>query len=229
MSLNKALLVFGLLALPTIASAEAVLYSNIGMGYPTDAPTSYTAGFDYIATLFTVAVTGPLSSLEIGLADPTASNSFGAALYTNSSAEPGTLLESWSAPLPVGNFINIPPLTVLASVGNPVLYAGSSYWLVLTEPANQEIVWYANDQNVAGGMWSGNSITGLSQFFPNDAAPGIQLNAVAPEPSSGVMFGLGCGLTTLSVWRRRTVRRRLRVRCRCRRRLLGDHQRGVAR
>lgn len=209
MSLNKAILVIALLALPTISSAD-VLYSNIGVAYPTDPADAYTAGFDYFATVFTADVTGPLSSLEIDVAgfSGNASDSFGAALYTDSSAEPGTLLESWSAPLPAGNYTNIPPLTVLASVENPVLYAGSSYWLVLTEPANHQLMWFANDQNVAGGMWSGNSITGLSQAFPDDVAPGIQLNAAVPEPSSGVMLGLGYGLIALSVWRRRAMRRR---------------------
>jgi hypothetical protein len=80
----------GLLALPTISSAD-VLYSNIGMAYPTDPADAYAAGFDYFATILTVGVTGPLSCLEIDVAgfNGDASDFFGAALYTDSSAEPG--------------------------------------------------------------------------------------------------------------------------------------------
>jgi sugar lactone lactonase YvrE len=175
---TKLFLAFTCIALSSYAAPAGVIYSNISPSYPggtlSDAVTSDT----YFGTIFTTAAAGTLASVEIDLYGFYSPVTVG--LYTNSAGQPGTLLESWSAVIPV--HYPSPPATVLTSVVNPSLSAATAYWLVLTQAsASQNIVWYGNDEGIDGGVWIGNSLASLSQIFVSNPAPGIRLNSLPPS------------------------------------------------
>jgi hypothetical protein len=109
-------------------------------------------------------------------------------LYEDSSGQPGTLLESWTALLPAAG--NVAPLTDLTSLENPLLTAGTQYWLLIDAPT-VGVIWELNNQGVNGGLWGGISLDEIVQTAAFNATPAIQLNATAvPEPHHTAFFGL---------------------------------------
>jgi sugar lactone lactonase YvrE len=168
------------IAFSSAAASAGVIYSNIGTGFPGDSNGAYNAGVTFEGTSFTTTSAGTLFSLEFVVKGTTSPVTVG--LYTNSGGQPGTLLESWSAVVPVGTSFPPPAATILTSVVRPSLSAATQYWLVFTQSSEDQVTWFANDEGVAGGIWGGSSITTLSQGFSDAAAPGIQLNT-APPPT----------------------------------------------
>jgi len=140
------------IALSADLAAAAVIYSNIGNGFPADSKQSYQASIGYFATSFTATASGNLASLETDLAGTT--SPITVSLYTNSAGEPGTLLESWTTPIPYGTNFPPPAPIVLTSVLNPPLFTGSVYWVVLQAPPFQ-VSWTGNDEGITGGIWQG--------------------------------------------------------------------------
>lgn len=108
-------------------------------------------------------------------------------LYTDSSGQPGVLLESWSVPTvpscvtfsSPGCFFNgvVPPLTTFSSVLQPLLSSGTKYWLVVKSGTGDETSWWQNDQGVIGGLWTDTTIDPLYQASAASPTPGIQVNA----------------------------------------------------
>src|SRR5262249_2857017 len=113
--------------------------------------------------------------------------------------KPDTLLESWSITAP--GFPGL--LTTVPSVQNPLLSAATQYWFVIdvTDAQKLNLAWYWNDQGVGGGVWIGNSLSGLIEALPASPAPAIQLNSTAvtavPEPASWI--GLASGLAAMGM------------------------------
>lgn len=167
--------------------AGAVLYSNIGAGFPADTTTFYTTGAPEFGTTFVATASGPLASISMSLLS---GGSVTGGLYTNFSGEPGTLLETWT--------FTTSSQTTLDSVLNPMITSGTEYWFVFANP-NGTIGWVANDTSVAGGAWSGTSLTGLEQFVASSPAPGIELLAT-PEPGTLGMLAIALGLLSARLW-----------------------------
>jgi hypothetical protein len=188
---TKLLLGIGIIVFTSGAASAGVLYSNITSGFPADSGSDTSALNTYFGTTFTTTAGGNLGSIELGVTGTTSPVTLG--LYTDSAGEPGTLLESWSAAIPTGS--SFPPLTTLTSVYNPLLSASTSYWLVFTQSSAFQVNWYVNDESVAGGYWSGASLTTLSEGYPT-GPPGIQLNTI-PEPATAMLLGLGFGALLL--------------------------------
>jgi hypothetical protein len=164
----------------------ATLYSDLGPGDSWNGFSAYDAGA-FLGTTFTVTNSGFLENILLPVeSNADFANIDSVGLYADSAGEPGTLLESWAALLPAEG--NVPPLTDLTSVENPLLTAGTQYWLVIDAPL-AGVMWDLNDQGVDGGAWSGTSLDGLSQIFSADATPAIDVTSM-PEPSSAVFCGL---------------------------------------
>jgi hypothetical protein len=182
----------------------STLYSNIGAGFPADSASSYSTGANFLGTTFTTTAAGILGSIEIDV-DGTGPVTVG--LYTSSSNEPGTLLESWSAVIPAGAGFPVPAVTILTSVVPVSLSASTQYWFVFAQSSGNQVHWFSNDESVSGGSWvssAGQTLTSLINEFSSSPAPGIQLIA-APEPASAILLGLGFGGLLLT---KRTLRRR---------------------
>ena len=206
---------------PAIGQTYAI-YSNIGSGYPADCATAsflyacdpyYRWTQNLLATPFTATRGGNLGTISLDL-DSTTTSPVTIGLYADSSGAPGTLLESWSADVPIGSVLSptgtMPapdPLTVLTSTAQPLLSAGTQYWLVLTETSEFEFNWFTNDLDVTGGIWAGSGTGALSQYFATAEAPAIQVmsaNAAAPEPATFALLSVCFG--TLTVLRSRKRR-----------------------
>ena len=188
--LKRSLIVLAICWTSGLLSA-GIIFSNIGAGFPGDTPAFHASGSGgnlFVGTTFTTSGTGNLLSISTELAaNPTSTLSVG--LYTNSSGEPGTLLESWSIIVPIYTG-SLPPLTTFASVLNPSLSSGTQYWFVVTT-TNNTINWAQNDKAVNGGLWSSlTSLSTLSQVVLNSPTPGIQLDST-PEPVSGLLLATG--------------------------------------
>jgi hypothetical protein len=196
--LKRSLIVPVICCMPGLLSA-GVIYSNMGAGFPGDSPAFFASTTLFFGTTFTTSGGGSLLNVSTDLS-ASQTSPIVAALYTNSSGQPGTLLESWSIMVPI--IVKpppIPPLTTFASVLNPLLSSGTQYWFVMTTATNNTIYWAENDTAVNGGVWGGTSLTTLGQVSSGLPTPGIQLNAT-PEPVSGWL--LASGTLVLMVLRR---------------------------
>jgi hypothetical protein len=167
------------------------LYTDLGPGDSWNSFSAYVGGA-FLGTTFTVTTSGFLENILLPVeSNADFANIDSVGLYEDSSGQPGTLLESWAALLPAEG--SVPPLTDLTSLENPLLSAGTQYWLVIDAPLSG-VIWDLNDQGVNGGAWSGTSLDGMSQMFSADATPAVQLTSM-PEPSNAV----SCGAAFLGV------------------------------
>src|ERR1035441_9867490 len=122
----------------TVTSIQAgVIYSNIGVGFPGDTTGPWGVGVTsspYWAGIpFTAASGGNLASISTDISSTTQPVDF--LLYADASGEPGALLESWTTGVPAFTPSLTPvAMTTLDSVQNPLLLAGSQYWLLVALP-----------------------------------------------------------------------------------------------
>lgn len=178
-------LILAVLALGSVTEVHgSTLYSNIGGGFPSDAPGSYNgSSFAVFGSTFTTTAGGNLATISTFLISSFATPSTGG-LYTDVAGEPGTLLESWTIPTPTTAV-----LTTLSSVLHPLLSSGTQYWFVWTSFPTPFVL-AQNDTGATEGIWGGGSLTGLSDL--GGLSPGIELTSdssvAAPEPATGLLF-----------------------------------------
>jgi hypothetical protein len=178
--------------LPGHLSATSIIYNDFGEPGNTASSGFWIDSGTYIGTTFTATGSGDLSSVLLDVESLGGSVSQSMGLYSNVSGEPGSLLESWTVTVPANSYPTVSPIT-LTSVGNLSLTAGTTYWFVIDDGAQQDF-WLQNNQSVSGGSWAGDSLTDLSQISPGAGTPVIQLDAssvVTPEPASGMLLLLG--------------------------------------
>jgi hypothetical protein len=178
------------------------IYNNLGPGNTWIINRDYSTNFDFMAAPFVTSGGGHLGDIVIPLFS--LHNPVSLGLYADSGGKPGTLLENFSLTAP--GFPGI--LTTIPSARNPLLSAGTEYWLVFTPtPAQKnELAWYENDLGLTGGIWAGNVLDDMLNFVPGSPMPAIQLNSVSvPEPASEIL--LGSGLLMLAFCRTRVSAR----------------------
>jgi hypothetical protein len=181
-------------------SSASIIFDNLGPSFVLNPVTNYygpPAG-GYFAEPFVAASTGALGSIVTPLAGGVSLMSvFSLGLYSDSSGQPGALLENWNTTLP-----SVEALVTLSSSLHPTLFAGSSYWFVLSTPQDSA-VWYMNGIGAIGGLWEGVALTPLSHDFETNLTAGLQVNST-PEPASWIFMASGLSMAMLA--RRRRTR-----------------------
>lgn len=189
----------GVFWMPLAASA-GVIYSNIGPGFPNDATTGWGAPVvgPYWGQEFTAMASGAVTSIATGAYTEANVTAATLGLYTSVAGQPGVLLESWNSGLTYYTYA-----TTFTSVLNPILTAGSEYWVVLTETPGLNAQWTASDEGAVGGIGNGSALNALS-LDTTDPALGIEIDGVtaAPEPATAGMIG-AIGLALVLARRRR--------------------------
>jgi hypothetical protein len=212
-----------LLITATVARADTIVYNSFGPGF-TITPLGDTGTFtigppgtsEYFGAPFLPSATVDLTSLtgNWAAALTAAENTFPLthpvpitiSIWSGSSSEPSTELESWALTVDqtATNY-------TLSSTTNPELVAGDTYWVLAdytgAEAANNFLGWGTNSAATTLGLWdSETSATSLNLETFLDPQPALEVQGTlvaTPEPSTLLLTGM-CflGILTRSFWRR---------------------------
>jgi hypothetical protein len=171
------------IALPARAG---VIYSTDGTSTP-----GFSASYGFggssapsVAMQFVATTSGALSSVSVPLGllggDPTVVFE----VLTDVAGAPGVVLDSLSFTIPSST----PTLLTASSTADPLLSAGTTYWLESEWTAQQVVLWFGTNPKVGGTAWSSTGGTQTGQEYL--AAFALQ-GAQTPEPSPGVMLAIG--------------------------------------
>jgi hypothetical protein len=177
--------------------AQVVVYNSFGSGNTYNSGivwgvsgASTSAGYRGQAEFFTPGISGYLSSVQLAtyqVGGSGLSNFYIA--QDNGSGTPGNILESFAG------VQNVTGLLTLNSTVNPLLQAGTEYWLC-DEPtaANSSNGWYENNQGVANGFAYERSEWGWSAFPAPAPDSGVFRVSVIPIPEPSVVeWDIACG------------------------------------
>ena len=146
---------------------------------------------------------GYLSSITIPLVHISGDNAIHLFLSNGSSSKPGTVLESWVITgLP--ELGATPSPLVINSAAQPLLSAGTLYYLYSKEPGNEYDGWYWNSVSAQGSYI--NSRNGGPYFTGTDVQAAFRVEVTpVPEPASLSLLALLAlpRVISLSVCRRR--------------------------
>lgn len=215
-----ALVVLGSLGISTKAGASSILFSNFGPGGTYQLNTGWTVGMPpsnpnwQVAASFVPSVTAMLEAVIVPFADFGPVFGFPASQLSlsvtgsNALGLPGTsVLESFLYQGPFGSPAGAIPIT-LSSVLNPLLTAGTQYWIVATNPVGPSggvLGWSVNstgDTSATGGRTLQGSVGNFAldyQVRDPDVAFEVTGNPVAlvPEPSSISLLLAGLSVIVL--------------------------------
>ena len=167
-----------------------ILYSTFGASDSYDTSNGYGLSQVPQAAAFTVSSTYQLTSVEVATDADSTSDQF-TLLVESGSTEPGTVLDTISGL----TFVRAVATSIVTatSVSNPVLFPGTTYWVVLE----------VSPTSSGNGSWQFNDIsaTGLEGFIFNDAwdvsttaLPAFRVNGdpfTVPEPGALSLAGIG--------------------------------------
>jgi len=190
-----------LMLLGTSSARAEVLFTDwtsltqVGSGYLslsniTTPVTSYQA----LANPFSTTDTATLTSIDVVM-DTRGGAPITLALASDSNGLPGSVLESWSLTLSG----NTNALYSVTSLLNPVLTAGTTYWLEALPGANDNSGWGVTSfghtiaVSHSAGIWTATTNEWESAFDVNGTAA-----SATPEPSTFAMFG-GAGLLAITL------------------------------
>ena len=182
-------------------------------GYTLSGPKS-SSGLGYsLAVEFQVSGTSNIAfgSAELALEHHTGTNPLSVLLEADNNGVPGLTIETLQAStIPTG-----PSLVTVTSSINPVLNAGTNYWLVAVATNDTYLSWMANSQaqtsHLAYRTDDGSGPSGWST--PSGIAdPAFAINSVVvPAPPSLGLLGIGLATFAGNGLRRRFPRRRARA------------------
>jgi len=216
------------LALPVVARADSVIYSDLGPSNSYDPSNATTNpannwelsgaasadGEELIAVSFTPSANYDLTKILVALSFYSGTNN-GAYVTLNSdnSGSPGAVIESWTlSKLPVlGSASTITAHQTLTSAPDVLLSSGSTYWIVAGPDSSgtSDTIdgWNFNSTGATGTVaYSFDGTTWTSDGSPY-ILPAFKVKGTpVPEPPTFTMLGLA--LAALPLFRSRLVERR---------------------
>ena len=103
------------------------------------------------ANEFTASLTAAVTAVDLGISLAAGTNSVVVELMTDNGGTPGSVLESYGFVDQMGAFGSQNSPLVAHSVTNPILVAGTNYWMVAVPGASDtNAAWNYNDQSVTG-------------------------------------------------------------------------------
>jgi hypothetical protein len=194
-------------------AADVILFNDygpgytyiIGTGWTIGGPTSPVGSFE-TASEFTPVTTGVVTSVAFGDSLVTGTNTVTMSIAADKGGTPGAILGSFTFDNQMGNFgSQHPPLTAI-SVVQPLLTAGTNYFLLAsTSGSDIWAAWNSNNQGVSGTQLSSQN-GGTSWTTHSNVTLGAfeifgSSSVAAPEPSSALAVGFAA-LAGLGVWAR---------------------------
>jgi len=136
-----------------------------------------------------------LDSIELAAALVTGTNQLTVSLRTDTSGQPGSILESFSFIDQMGGLDNNNPLLIGTSILRPLLAPDTDYWLVASASDDTLAAWNTSSpevtglhaQEVGGGPWT--IVTTDLDAFRINGTP-----AAIPAPGALVLGGIGMAL-----------------------------------
>jgi hypothetical protein len=188
-----------------------VLFNNFGPDNAYNRGTGWTLGLaspPYIqGEAFTPGVSAPLTSIEAAINLVSGPNELTLKLMTDDAGKPGSVIEEWSLSGAMGAFGDSFPTVTVTSVLNPLLSAGTQYWVIAFVSSDTGAAWNWNSVGDIGPHAL--SFDGGVEWFVGDDVRGAfrVLGKEVPEvPEPGtlaLLVGAGVGGSLLLIRRRR--------------------------
>ena len=195
---------------PVPANASTI-FSNLASSAPffdvsstwliTDETSEVPDDFDQGGS-FTPSADYTLDSITVAFSYFSGTNAFDLWLMSDSAGVPGAIIETFG-------FTNVPgsgTLLTAASVLNPVLSAGTPYWLIASAQGDGALGWHRNntgDQTLALRANDGIFFVADAEVAPAFQVEGTPLGAAVPEPASLTLLGVGLAGAGVRRWRQR--------------------------
>ena len=210
----RILLLSGLALCGNLLKAD-IIYSNFGpsQAYNDGAGVvvdNGLVGADIAIELPALAATYDLTDIQFVASsqDPVSSNSVTIGIYADDGGVPAaTSLESITLSGMLAPFDGtLSPVLTATSVSNPVLNAGSLYWVVMSGLTSESLVWDNNSLSLSGYLagtpGSPGSWTETAEADGVFEVDGTLVGASTPEPGTWMMLAGGLGLISFLARRR---------------------------
>jgi len=181
-------------------SGANLVYSNFGSGTPGGgyAIGAYAPGNYAHASSFSVTGTESytLDRIELAATLMYGPNQLNVSLMADAAGLPGTVLESFSFTdqmPPQGSLDTV----VGVSATNPLLTAGSTYWLAAFAPDTTGAAWWCTSPEVYGSnadSFNGGPWSAKTDCMPAFEISGTPVATVVPVPGAALLTSLGLGM-----------------------------------
>jgi hypothetical protein len=180
-------------------SAAGVIFSNLGTSPVFDLFNSNEIGNDFVgdnlaeADTFTPGATAQFGSLQLALSCfATCTDSFTVSLLADNLGTPGSAIENII--VPVTSLTATPTLVIVNSVSQPILTAGTAYWIAISSDPNDSIAWSNNATSDPSNQAI--SIDGGASWFELGNTPSAYevdstLTTTTPEPGTIALLAGG--------------------------------------
>ena len=189
-----------LLAVSSASGAPIVLFNTFGPGDTYNTSTGWTIGtVDAIdqGDQFAIGAATPhyLDKIELAVGHVGGTNQLDVWLMSDAAGQPGAIIEAFSFTDAMGAFGSADPPLAANSVLRPVLYPGTSYWLIASAPAADTwAAWNWNSLVVSGthavrfglGPWDVDADKTLGAFRIT--------GSVVPAPGAILLGSIGVGV-----------------------------------